>query len=584
MVDNIRDIFLKFKGKKNLGLKAKILLPTILIIMTGYISSTIMSINQINKMSIDSGMQQASLASEFVANTLNADYVKTMQKGSEGSPIYLKLYEDLSRIISHDEFDAAYAILKDKNGDFVYALDSTKESAIGDVVDFDLEQIEYAFEGYPVTNNFIEEYEGSYIITSYYPMIDSSGKVSSVIGVDYNAVNLQNTIDANVQRSIILSVIFVSGAAIIITVLLSLTIRSIKKVGNKLDEIAGISGDLTQTVEVKSNDEVGNIAHILNKLLSKLNDMMCSINTVVQNVNNSTNSINDSCVSTNDNIALTSASLEEISATMDIVNSTIIEVRNMFNSVVDKSDKMMNLAVDETKHMEDVISNVDVVYNSSVKAQQDALLSADKLETEVRAKIKESEAIKEIEQLTVKVLEIASQTRLLSLNASIEAARAGEAGRGFSVVAHEIGNLSEQSAIAANEIQEISRIVMEAVKGLTEQSEKLVKFSKDITNTGYTKLLDLATEFRDVIQEVGSDLQTFANTSSELNNNVVSVNENINVVTESVNQCNTAITEVNVSIEDIMQSTGKILDDSNVNLSNIDNLIEYLNTFKFKES
>ena len=69
---------------------------------------------------------------------------------------------------------------------------------------------------------------------------------------------------------------------------------------------------------------------------------------------------------------------------------------------------------------------------------------------------------------------ISSQTNLLALNASIEAARAGEAGRGFAVVASEIGSLSANTNVAANEIQQVSSAVVNAIQGLNELADTML--------------------------------------------------------------------------------------------------------------
>lgn len=90
--------------------------------------------------------------------------------------------------------------------------------------------------------------------------------------------------------------------------------------------------------------------------------------------------------------------------------------------------------------------------------------------------IENSKEAAQIQSLTENILQIASQTNLLSLNASIEAARAGEAGKGFSVVAAQIGELAESSRTIAKNIQEISTLVTESVTGLSSDSKKLLEF------------------------------------------------------------------------------------------------------------
>lgn len=129
-INNIKLILNKLYGIK-LGLRVKILTPTILLIVLGFLINTTVTQTKFTDMLIQSGMNQASLAAQYVASSLNPDYVKTMKKGSEGSVIYIQLNSELSSIANNEEFDAAYAITKDANGDFVYALDSTHSDLIG---------------------------------------------------------------------------------------------------------------------------------------------------------------------------------------------------------------------------------------------------------------------------------------------------------------------------------------------------------------------------------------------------------------------------------------------------------------------
>ena len=576
----------KILGKvnsSNLGLRFKILVPTIILVVTGYLLNTTITQTKFTAMLVDSGMKQAAMAAQYCAASLNANYIKTMQPGSEGTPIYLKLQEELSGVLSSEQFDDAYAIIKNSSGDFVYALDSSAEDLIGSPVTYDEEQISLAFEGYSVTNNFIEDYEGVKIITSYYPLVDATGCISGVVGVDYNATALQDTIDSQIMGASIRIIAFIAFTTIVITLILLSVVRNVKIVDDKLGEIAGSDGDLTQAVTVVANDEVGSIAKHLNTLLMKLNDMMFSISNIVNTIQESTADINTSCESTIDEVSMTSAAMEEISATMEVVEDTIKGIGSSFNIVVNKSALITDSSISRAEHVESLLEGVENTFNLSVTSKTEALAYAEDIAAKVTQRIKDSEAIREIDELTKKVLDIASQTRLLALNAQIEAAHAGEAGRGFAVVATEMSRLAEQSADAASEIQDINKNVTTAVSGLTHESERLIEFSKEVTDTGYSKLMDLAAEYKETISEISKDLRTFADTSSDLNTEVGTVHESIDIVVMSVDECNSAITDVNNAITSIMESTNSIVDRSNVNTKNVANLVEYINTFKFKK-
>ena len=116
---------------------------------------------------------------------------------------------------------------------------------------------------------------------------------------------------------------------------------------------------------------------------------------------------------------------------------------------------------------------------------------AEKISEVVKNALVNCKSVNEIESLTSEILEISEQTNLLALNASIEAARAGEAGKSFSVVAEEIRELADNSKNTANDIQEISKKVIDAVGNVAGNSTELVS-SMDIIQEEMNKNDDIS--------------------------------------------------------------------------------------------
>ncbi len=116
-------------------------------------------------------------------------------------------------------------------------------------------------------------------------------------------------------------------------------------------------------------------------------------------------------------------------------------------------------------------------YKTEIENEKtNAVAIINEIKNTLEQSIENSKEAAQIQSLTENILQIASQTNLLSLNASIEAARAGEAGKGFSVVAAQISELAESSRTIAKNIQEISTLVTESVTGLSSDSKKLLEF------------------------------------------------------------------------------------------------------------
>ena len=145
--------------------------------------------------------------------------------------------------------------------------------------------------------------------------------------------------------------------------------------------------------------------------------------------------------------------------------------------------------------LKDTVNSVDEAYQQALKCAEDAQLSHKEMGNMVESMNRISDTSKKIENIIAEIESIASQTNLLSLNASIEAARAGEAGRGFAVVADEIRNLADQSAksvvdtreLVSNtlyEIEEGSKIAYktaDVLDGVVAAIQKIAKSAQELS-------------------------------------------------------------------------------------------------------
>ena len=212
---------------------------------------------------------------------------------------------------------------------------------------------------------------------------------------------------------------------------------------------------------------------------------------------------------------------------------------------------------------------------------ESAKAAADDMTNNLNEKIEKSKAVEGISNLTQTILEIASQTNLLSLNASIEAARAGEHGKGFAVVAGEISTLATNSANTAKQIQTISDEVIGTVRELADEATKMVDFVREKTVGGYVQLMDTGLQYQEDAQKISEMLRNVERASHN-------IESSMNVVSEAMNDVSTAVDESARGISDVAGAVAEMSDNMkqnkdvvNENANIAQQLDDEVNKFKF---
>ena len=198
-------------------------------------------------------------------------------------------------------------------------------------------------------------------------------------------------------------------------------------------------GDLRQTVDSKSNDEIGELLGVLNTMVVRLRDVVANVSTAARDVAHGASEMS----STSD--ALSQGATEQASSTEEASAS-----------------------------MEQMAANIKQSAKNASDTEKMALKSASDARESGEAVARAVSAMQTIAEKILVVQEIARQTDLLALNAAVEAARAGEHGRGFAVVASEVRKLAERSQSAAGEISNLSGNTVRAAQEAGAMLEELV--------------------------------------------------------------------------------------------------------------
>ena len=334
----------------------------------------------------------------------------------------------------------------------------------------------------------------------------------------------------------------------------------LKKLDRFTRELA--TGNLNADIEASANvKEISSIIESANILKSTMKSVLSNIHTSMDELDHNMVGVDDSIGECSNAVSGVSTAIDGISdGAFSMSKSVQTTAANMGNV----GDNITNIqsSVKSAKENADEVSKISTALRDNLNNLIEANRNTIQISQEVARGIAESnEAVESINMATDVITDIASQTNLLSLNASIEAARAGEQGKGFAVVASEIQTLAEQSTKSA---QEIRNIIANLVQKFGVSTELVEKIKESITIEG--DVLDnvqgsfnAVTHSMDQTSENINDIYGKTNELSIAKDNVINEVSNLSAIAQ---QNAASCEETTAVIENINDTIAKISDSS----------------------
>lgn len=205
----------------------------------------------------------------------------------------------------------------------------------------------------------------------------------------------------------------------------------------------------------------------------------------------------------------------------NLADSTVTQA-NSIDELTTTVSELSSRVIEDSKHSKTVSNDVHTVGN-------DAKTSQEQMSKVVLAMENISSTSKQIEMIINSIEVIASQTNLLSLNASIEAARAGEAGRGFAVVANEIGKLASESAQAATNTRNLIQVSINEI----EKGNKIVQDTSIFLNNVLTSITGIVDSVNEISESTERQAAFVGEISKEIDQIAAATEGNSSIAEES---------------------------------------------------
>lgn len=389
------------------------------------------------------------------------------------------------------------------------------------------------------------------------------------------AISLDDITDKASNKAAITTFIFAAAGIVCIIVCLSIAwilakrtskkvletiIAPLKAVEGTADEL--MKGNLHSTLDYKSDDELGRLAHSLRNSIAILGSYVDDIDRAMKLFAEGNFDVKPEVEWKGDFVGILNSFMlfeESMAETIKGIQRVSDEVSSAAEQVASSSNELADGATNQAAVVEELTATVagvaEQVENNSQSAKQissrvgnlgDAISESNSKMQEMVASMNDiNEASKEIDKIIATINEIASQTNLLALNASIEAARAGEAGKGFAVVANQVNLLADQSAKAAKE---------SAV--LIETSVRAVKKGMTIADETATQLEEVADSSKVITEEVTDIADTLEQQTAEIkqiNEGIEQINDVVQTNSATSQECAAASQQMSSEAENLRE-------------------------------
>lgn len=364
-------------------------------------------------------------------------------------------------------------------------------------------------------------------------------------------------------------------------IFISIKIKPLTGVTRAIERLEKLDLQKDEKLEKYSakKDEIGQIAKALISLEETFRDIVLTLDNCSSSLNESSDTMDDISRQLMNSVESDSATTEELSA-------SIINTNESISNMTDEVSRMKNMAhhIEEcvqksNTDSEDLTKSAKDMNAMATESMESSVKKIEQTREKVEEAIKELQALNQINDMATQILDITSQTNLLSLNASIEAARAGESGRGFAVVADEIGKLANSSSETVSQIQGICEMANKSIEKVRDCFGDIMGFLETDMAQKFASFADISKEYEAVVEQIQSSIGMIEDTTTGFVDSVVNIMEQVDTISSASTDNAQGVDELIKKNDETVTHVDQVVSSAKENKENAEKLSEIINRF-----